>query len=64
MIRKVEYVETNIDSNAIAMDAFYHILMKNVNDDFMDQVDEFYIKNKLTSDMRYSIMKDKIVSIK
>lgn len=64
MIRKVEYTDTTIDKNAIAYDAFFHLLLKTISVPVMDKAVEFYSTTPLDKSMRYSAFNDKIISIK
>lgn len=63
MIQQVEYNESDIDNGAIASDVFYHTLLASGSQFIIDEACQFYINNRLTSDMRYSGMKKKIVSV-
>lgn len=63
MIQQVEYNESNISSNAIATDVFYHTLLASGSQFIIDKACQFYTTNRLRSDMRYSGIKKKIVSV-
>lgn len=63
MIQQVEYNESDMNNDVIASDVFYNTLLASGNQFIIDEACQFYINNRLTSDMRYSGIKKKIISI-